>query len=253
MKVKLAALASLILINILACISASEAGIVAYWPFDEGKGKDAKDASGNGNDGTINGAKWVSGKFGEALEFDGNFVLVPNDESYNFTKEQSFSIVLWINYKAKGDWQGVLQKFDGGYPFKVEVNPSNSLYFALWDQTNNPGASVGNVSGAWHHAAFVRDRSQKKLYSYLDGVLKETQTDTIVGTTENTADLYIGARKPGNTILFYGILDEIAIYDRILSEAEINAAVKGNIPEVKTAVRPKGKLTATWGKIKRAL
>jgi hypothetical protein len=246
----LAVLASLIF-TIFTCISASKAGIVAYWPFDEGNGKDAKDASGSGNDGTISGAKWVDGKFGKALEFDGNFVLVPNDDSYNFTKEQSFSIVLWINYKAKGDWQGVLQKFNGGYPFKVEVNPSNELYFALWDQTNNPGASVGNVSGSWHHAAFVRDRSKKKLYSYLDGALKETKDDTIAGVTENTADLYIGARKPGTTILFYGILDEIAIYDRILSEVEINAAVKGNLPEVKTAVRPKGKLTATWGLMKR--
>ena len=134
MKVKSALLASLMLISIFAFISASSAGIVAYWPFDEGKGKDTKDASGNGNDGEIHDAEWVDGKFGKALEFDGNFVLVPNDDSYNFDKEQSFSIVLWINYEAKGDWQGVLQKFNGGYPFKVEVNPSNNLYFALWDQ-----------------------------------------------------------------------------------------------------------------------
>jgi len=251
MKAKSVVLASLMLLTILAPLSVSESGIVAYWPFDEGKGKVAKDASGNGNDGTNNGAKWVAGKFGKALEFDGNFVLVPNDDSYNFTKEQSFSIVLWINYKAKGDWQGVLQKFDGGYPFKVEVNPSNNLYFALWDQTNNPGASVGNVSGSWHHAAFVRDRSKKKLYSYLDGVLKETKDDTITGTIKNATDLYIGARKPGNRILFYGILDEIAIYDRVLSEAEINAAVKGKLPEVATVIKPKGKLTTIWGVIKK--
>ena len=251
MKVKSAVLASLIFISILACINASEAGLVAYWSFDEGKGKVAEDTSENGNDGDINDAKYVDGQFGKALEFDGNFVLVPNDDSYNFTKEQSFSIILWINYEAKGDWQGVLQKFNGGYPFKVEVNPTNNLYFALYDGANNPGASVGNVSGSWHHAAFVRDRSEKKLYAYLDGELKETKDDTIAGTMKNESDLYIGARKPGTTILFYGILDEIAIYDRVLSEAEVNAAVKGNVPEVKTAIRPKGKLTMTWGRIKR--
>jgi len=249
-KVKLVALVCLISLTVLAYTNVLEAGLVAYWPFDEGKGKDAEDASDNSNDGDINGAEWVDGKFGKALEFDGNFVLVPNDDSYNFTKEQSFSIVLWINYEAQGDWQGVLQKFNGGYPFKVEVNPSNNLYFALWDQTNNPGASVGNVSGSWHHAAFVRDRSEKKLYSYLDGVLNETKDDTIAGTIANVSDLYIGARKPGNTILFYGVLDEIAIYDRVLSEAEINAAVKGNLPEVKTAIRPKDKLANTWAAIK---
>ena len=84
MKVKSALLASLMLINILAFISASSAGIVAYWPFDEGKSNDAKDASGNGNDGEVHDAEWVDGKFGKALKVDGNFLLVPNDDSYNF-------------------------------------------------------------------------------------------------------------------------------------------------------------------------
>jgi hypothetical protein len=242
--------AGLMLIAVLACVSTSQADIVAYWSFDEGSGDAAEDGSGNGNDGTIFGAEWVDGKFGKALEFDANYVLVPNDESYNFTQDQDFSIILWINYEAQGDWQGVLQKFNGGYPFKVEVNPSNSLYCAIWDQTNNPGAHVGNVSGDWHHVAFVRDRSEKKIYSYLDGQLKETKDDTINGTTENAADLYIGARKPGNTILFYGILDEIAIYNRVLTEAEILSAVQGNVPDVSLAVSPKSSLVGTWGSIK---
>jgi hypothetical protein len=253
MKLRSVVLAWLVLIAISAYISVSEAGLVAYWSFDEGSGDVAEDGSGNGNNGEINGADWVDGKFGKALEFDGSYVLVPNDDSYNFTNEQSFSIVLWINYEAKGDWQGVLQKFNGGYPFKVEVNTSNSLYCALYDQTNNPGAHVGDVSGSWHHFAFVRDRSQKKLYSYLDGVLKETRDDTIVGTIQNQSDLYIGARKPGNTILLYAVLDEIAIYDRVLSEDEINSAMEGYIPEVRTAVSPKVKLTTTWGSIKNEL
>ena len=91
MKAKLVALVCLMSLTVLAYTNVLEAGLVAYWPFDEGKGKDAKDASDNGNDGDINGAEWVDGKFGEALEFDGNFVLVPNDDSYNFTKEQSLS------------------------------------------------------------------------------------------------------------------------------------------------------------------
>jgi hypothetical protein len=46
-------------------------GLVAYWSFDEGSGNIAYDSSGNGNHGTIYGAKWTSGKFGQALSFDG--------------------------------------------------------------------------------------------------------------------------------------------------------------------------------------
>lgn len=240
----------LILALVVAYPNVSSAGLVAYWAFDEGSGKTARDSSDMGNDGVINGAEWTDGKFGKALKFDGNFVLVPNDDSFNFTKDESFSIVLWINYEAKNDWQGVLQKFNGGYPFKVEVNTSNNLYCSIWDQTNNPGAIVGNVSGDWHHAGFVRDVAKKKLSAYLDGVLKEEKDDTIAGTIANASDLYIGARKPGTTILFYGILDEIAIYDRVLKETEIKSAVAGNLPEVKTAVRQLDKLATMWCSIK---
>jgi len=249
MKTKLF-LTTLMFVLAAAYPNVASAGLVAYWAFDEGSGKTAKDSSEMGNDGTINGANWTNGKFGKALEFDGNYVLVPNDDSFNFTKDKSFSIVLWINYEAKGDWQGVLQKFNGGYPFKVEINTSNSLYCAIWDQTNNPGASVGNVSGDWHHFGFVRDVSEKKLYSYLDGTLNEEKDDTITGVIANASDLFIGARKPGNTILFYGILDEIAIYDRALKETEIKSAVEGKLPEVKTAIRPLSKLATMWCSIK---
>lgn len=48
---------------------AGEEGLVAYWKFDEGKGNIAKDSSGKGNDGTIEGAKWVEGRIGKALNF----------------------------------------------------------------------------------------------------------------------------------------------------------------------------------------
>jgi hypothetical protein len=248
MGARLSVLAGLILVMVF--MGTSEADLVAYWSFDEGNDDIAADGSGNGNDGTVVDAEWVDGKFGGALEFDGNHVLVPNHDSFNFTKEQSFSIILWINYEAKGDWQGVLQKFNGGYPFKVEINPSNSLYCALWDQTNNPGAHVGDVSGDWHHFAFVRDRSEEKLYSYLDGELNETKDDTITGTIANDTDLYIGARKPGNTILLKGILDEIAIYSRVLTTDEIEAAVQGNIPDISMAVDPRSDLVTVWGRLK---
>jgi len=127
--------------------------MVAYWSFDEGSGDVLKDLSGTGNDGQINGKpKWVDGVKGKAIEFDGkdDFILVPNNDSYNFTKDASFSIALWINYKAKNDWAGPMQKFNGGYPFKVEIDTSNVLYFAIYDGTNFPRADIGNVNGEWH-------------------------------------------------------------------------------------------------------
>ena len=57
--------------------------ITALWLFDEGEGTTATDSSGNGNDGTIHGATWVDGKFGQALEFNGtdNWVEVPHSQT----------------------------------------------------------------------------------------------------------------------------------------------------------------------------
>ena len=71
--------------------------IVGIWKFDEGKGDTTKDVSGNGNDGTlINKPKWVDGKFGKALEFDGSsFVDMGNDESLQF--DGNVTIVFWVN------------------------------------------------------------------------------------------------------------------------------------------------------------
>ncbi|MDE0682365.1 MAG: hypothetical protein OXI63_05565, partial [Candidatus Poribacteria bacterium] len=70
--------------------------IVGIWKFDEGKGDTAKDASENGNDGTLmSKPKWVDGKFGKALEFDGtNFVDMGNDESLQFHGD--VTIVVWV-------------------------------------------------------------------------------------------------------------------------------------------------------------
>jgi len=228
--------------------------LVAYWSFDEGSGDKLIDHSGTGNDGKINGKpKWVASNFGKAMEFDGSvYVLVPNNDSYNFTKDASFTIALWINYELKGDWSGPLQKFNGGYPFKIEIDPSNQLYFAIYDGANNPRADIGNISGEWHQCCFVRDVKNKKVIAYLDGELKQGNADTTNAEIANAADLYIGARKPGNTITYKGMLDEIAMYNRALTDDEIKQAANGRLPEVKgAAVDRLYKLAITWGSIRK--
>jgi hypothetical protein len=251
---KISLVSTIILINLIFATYLMAGSLVAYWSFDEGSGEVLADQSGNGNDGQIHGKpKWTDGPFGKAMVFDGvdDFVVVPNSDSYNFTKDDSFTISLWINYEPKGDWQGPLQKFNGGYPFKVEVDPGNQLYFAIYDGSNFPKAFIGDIRGEWHHCCFIRDAKNKKLFAYLDGELKEESSDTTTGEIANAADLYIGARKPGNRITYKGMLDEIAIYNRILTPDEIKQAAKGKLPEISTAVECFDKLTIMWGSIKR--
>ena len=65
-------------------------GLVGAWLFDEGKGNIAEDASGNGHDGEIRKAKWVEGKFGKALKFDGDgAVVILHSDDFTLRSSQS--------------------------------------------------------------------------------------------------------------------------------------------------------------------
>ena len=71
--------------------------IVAAWLFDEGNGKTASDSTGNGHDGAIEaGPKWVKGRFGKALEFDGtdDWVSIPHSKNLGFAAGKSFTITV---------------------------------------------------------------------------------------------------------------------------------------------------------------
>ena len=86
------AIASILLSSTLAF----ENKLVGYWPFDEGKGS-PKDASGNENHGKIAGEpRWVDGKFGKALEFDGkdDHIVVKDHPTLDFTK--NLTIMAWF-------------------------------------------------------------------------------------------------------------------------------------------------------------
>ena len=95
--------------------AAEERGLVAYYPFDKGKGKIAHDSSGNDNHGTIIGATWVTGSYGTAISVDGvnDFVDCGKDKSLRV--ESPASVVFWIkprvcqgglvNWSVGGKWQ----------------------------------------------------------------------------------------------------------------------------------------------------
>ena len=69
-----------------------EDALVGAWLFDENQGNTAKDASGNGHDGDIMGAKWVQGKIERALEFDGNGNIVEIAHHADFRSHRVYGI-----------------------------------------------------------------------------------------------------------------------------------------------------------------
>lgn len=243
---RLILLGSLGLILIFAIMSiAAEEGLVGYWPFDEGSGKVAKDASETGNDGKfVDNPKWVNGKFGMALEFDGksNYVAVPDNATLDITS--NLTIMVWFNPKDVLTSRRMMSKnnsifviFDFGDPNTVEllVKPNNDFV-----ESKTKDWKVGE----WYHFAGTFDG--KTLRVYINGEL-EGEKDIGQKIATSDLELWIGADDFGRpTDYFPGIIDEVRIYNKTLTEAQIKEAMAGPAD-----VHLNGKLPIIWGLIKR--
>jgi hypothetical protein len=201
-----------------AAVLVPHPGLVGWWRFDEGSGSVAGDSSGNGNNGTIYGATWVPGKYGDALSFDGadDYVQIPSSSSLNIGN--AISVEAWINgtaFSSNGwnfivakQWAYELAVWEGRLAIRLQfANNGDRYYF---------GSSL-NV-GQWYYLVMTYDGSAFK--GYINGQLNLNIpiSDTIA---INTNPLQIGAES--SLALFNGVIDEVHIYNRALSAAEIQA------------------------------
>ena len=229
-----------------------EDALVGAWLFDENRGGTAEDASGNGHDGDIIGAKWVQGKIGTALEFDGkaNIVEIPHNEAFDLT---AYTASAWIKTQPTGKWQTVLGKEP------IAGNPRNYGVFIAGD-TKLLGVNYttgGNwktafsktvaADGKWHHVAATYDG--KVLRAYMDGVL-EGETKTEIPPDHNTEPVRIGRWGAPRGDFMEGMIDEVAIFNTALTEDEIKE-ITMNLRDALN-VETSGKLALTWGSLKRS-
>ncbi len=220
--------------------------IAGVWLFDEGSGDTAGDSSGKGNDGKfVNDPKWVAGKFGDALEFDGkdDSVEVPDSDTLDVT---AVTLVAWVKAEAN-------ELLDGN----VIVYKNPSYIHQYWASTMNPGVFVGAkwcgsgwLPGAviwdddWHHVALTYDGAVQKFYA--DGVLAGENAECEGDIDISDSSLIIGT---GNTGFYTGSIDEVAVFNVALDEDDLEIIVAEGLRFL-AAVLPTGKLTTTWGNIK---
>lgn len=222
---------------------ALENQLVGYWPFDEGKGS-PKDASGNDNHGKIEGEpKWVDGKFGKALEFDGkdDHIVVKDHPTLDLTK--NLTIMAWFMPKAVITQRRMMSKnnsifvmFDFGDPNTIDllVKPNNDFV-----ESKTSDWKVDQ----WYHFAGTYDG--KSLRIYVNGKL-EGEKKYGGGIAPSDLDLWIGGDDYGRpTDHFPGIIDEVRIYKHALNGDQIQ-----QVKEEPAMLEASGKLTRTWGMIK---
>lgn len=222
-------------------------GLIGFWTMDKEdiEGKTVKDVSGNDNHGEIvGGAKIVEGKIEEALHFNGtdSFVDLPD-----MGKEAKVSAEVWANGEKFNQYNGLVahhQWVPGCIHFKVEHDGTAHKIMVIMN--GSPRVWGPKIeTNQWYHFAYTSDTEKNELKLYMNGKL--VQKGNTGAVPNDLTDFRIGDEYT-NPRIFTGILDEVRIYNRILSEKEIeqNYKVKSNT----LAVNPAGKLSICWGKIK---
>ena len=235
--------------------------IVGMWKFDEGKGDTAKDSSENGNDGTLmSKPKWVDGKFGKALEFDGsNFVDMGNDESLQF--DGDVTIVFWARPEsvAAGRQNTVCKSYGGEGCLTMEPDGRMSFYWGDCGANCQPYVEVRRpvpgtfVDDEWIHVAETRNVSKREYKMYKDGEVTAEDKWLKCGahpcgdSSPSNLNLLIASGYAGK---FRGIIDDVAIFNVVLSEDEIQSIMDDGL-DAAFDVSPNDKLTTTWAAIKK--
>ena len=198
---------------------APSAGLVAAYAFNEGVGVVGADASGNANTGTLtNGPLWTSGKNGGALQFDGvdDRVRVNDADALDLSLAATFEAWVYPTVVPSG-WRTILQKEADAYIFAASgggTPASGGMFNGVLHVASAPSPLPVNT---WTHLAASYDGAQIRFY--VNGV--QVNTLAVSGSYEqNTNPLWIG----GNALYgehFKGKLDDLRIYNRALTAAEI--------------------------------
>jgi hypothetical protein len=210
--------------------SQNPSGLVASYGFNQGSGVQVADASGQGNTGTISSATWTaSGKYGSALSFNGtsSWVTVADAPSLDLTA--GMTIEAWVNPASGSGWRTVALKEDaGGLAFALYSANGASRPAGFVHTTTDVGlnGTAAVPLNTWSHLAITFDGTTLRMF--LNGV--QTGTRTITGAVGMTSG---ALRIGGNSVwgeYFKGLIDEVRIYNRPLTAAEIQADMITQIP-----------------------
>ncbi len=203
-------------------------GMIGYWPFDDGSGTTADDLSGNGNNGVlINGPSWIAGEINDALSFNGT-------SSYVFPPSlgippPSVSISVWIKPNPAG---GVVMSElgqaainSGWHDSQIEVETNNTIKVCVWTGGLTCLTAANNITyGSWYYIVLSYDASTHTLKGYENGAL----VNSVPATKEYPGTLHYGigptdSTNGGDGSYFSGLIDDVRIYSRALSAAEVSA------------------------------
>lgn len=213
--------AAVINVNINESDSFSTGGLVAYYPFNG----NARDESGNGNDGEVNGATTTTDRFGSAnsaYSFDGedDVIEVSFSEDFNFFSNETFTFALWVKPVVQQTYHAVMVKapayrdvWDWGL-FIV-----NGYYISGFHLNHVVTSSTAAEEGAWTHIAVIYDNSNWAMY--VNGALEDSAEGRSI--TQSSGGIAFGRKGEMIRDFFCGQIDDMSLYRRALSPVEIDS------------------------------
>ena len=247
---------------------ANDDSLILYLPFDEGEGDTAFDRTKLGNHGKLEGGpQWVPGKHGKALEFDGDddVVIIETKDSKELQLHESAGTAeCWFLMKGEGISTAprLIAKesitndscdcdpMRGGFALKFRKHGKFNLQLSVEKgsrKNNDPNPDAGVDNDVWYHAAGTWEEGEHRVY--LNGKLVfEDKENEALPLKDVDNDLRIGGTFAGLRN-FQGIIDEVRVWNRVLSVNEISDNMKLGFGQL-LSVSPTGQLTTTWGQIK---
>ena len=208
-----------------AAVSDFSSNLILHYTFDGGT---ASDSSGNGRNGTVEGATATTGKIGGALSFDGVDDFVSAGDVDAIDGLSAFTVSTWVkpNSSRPAGSPAFISKWDdsfGGQFILYYTSTSNACDLVLWGSSiveANSGGTTCLEDTNWHHVVAVYDGSTIQMY--IDTRPKGDAKSLSGGIKSGDGhDLLIGKSSGSPTHQFAGAIDDVRIYNRALTPAQI--------------------------------
>jgi hypothetical protein len=205
---------------------------VAHWSFEEGAGSTAADSSGRNNHLTLMGtATWTAGQAGSALSLPGgSWATLPYNQTFAATRQ--VSMTAWIRPAAATTTGALVVKSARLGPYQdwgFYAQAGEVLYINNWPSPDLRGTTTGFglVAAEWTHVGFVLDVDAGTTAFYKNGALQSTLPFT-VDLLQHDEPITVGTDGGNTANDFVGAVDDITVWTRALTAAEVATLHAGN-------------------------
>ena len=230
----------------VAVFFVAAAGLFLFWEFGHssglvglwsGEGNGRNSAGGNGKNAQLTNVTFAEGKLGQAFVFNGESseIKIPGNRDFRTGLTNGFTLEAWVKPSDISRQNPIFEWNAGdgntywGVHFYIQPHDGNGALYANvvprsggWNQIWSPGGTI--VKSEFQLVALTYDRESGVVRLFCNGQVVAEQA---IGdfAPQTSYDLYIGKRPMtrGETYTFEGLIDEAAVYNRALSEKEIEA------------------------------